>query len=54
MRGHAGFCVGKDCPACEQLAEERAEAKRSRAPEPLDRFGRDADWNFPRGAGWDR
>jgi putative phage-type endonuclease len=22
MRGHAGFCVGKDCPACEQLAEE--------------------------------
>jgi hypothetical protein len=35
----------------ERVAEARAEAREEREMEPLDRWGRDADWHFPRGYG---
>jgi hypothetical protein len=39
------------CPACERDAENRAEARRDFDVEPLDQWGRDADFNWPRGFG---
>jgi hypothetical protein len=37
--------------ADEREAEDRAEARADFDPEPLDAWGRDADWNWPRGYG---
>lgn len=35
----------------EHLAEDRAAQREDRLEEPLDAWGRDADWNYPRGYG---
>lgn len=50
MRREAHDCPERPCPWCDHAAEARLDARAGEVERP-DVFGRDADWNWPRGFG---
>jgi hypothetical protein len=56
VRRHGHNCPPTgDCPVCERIAEDRYDDEVETGPttDPRSRWGHPADWNFPRGGGWD-